>query len=1272
MKHFTRRSFVRTALVLSVWAGAALHGAEPLLDAREIAARLPTVTAAAYPDAQVVLTAGAMRIRYAPDGTYEQWHEDYITILTEEGRRRYQTLSSHYTIPYQRGPQDCRIEAVAIIKPDGRRIELDVAAHSREMADPSSMGQNIYSPNQRIIRMNIPDLEVGDTLHYVMYDRIVHPRTRDLWAGWYVFEHDQPILYKYVEVDAPSDRPLRSMAVKAPVGDTLRYTGTERDGRTLHRWEARDVPQAFPEPGMPPLYTVAQRVLVSTSPDWETVSRWYWNLSAPRLKPTPAIEAEVARLVADRTTRMERIEALFRFVSRHIRYLGVIKESEAPGYEPHDVGTTFAVRHGVCRDKAALLVAMLRVAGFEAYPTLIHNGPRKDAEVPQPFFNHAIVALREEDGRFLLMDPTDENTTTLLPAYLNNQSYLVATPAGETLHTSPIDPATQNMMRIATTGRADAAGRLRARTVLNFEGVNDNAYRSYLSRQRVEDRQLFFLGLLRRTLPGARLLDFRLIPEDLGHVDRTLVVEMEYEADGIRIDGDNQFVLLAPRFGISVGMVNFALGRMGLDRRRYPLLISSASGVKEQIDIDIAPAPEAALSLPVGPDRDTDDYTLRMHSSLTNGNRFRQQTEFRLNKVEYEPDAYRQLRAALRTLEGELRKRPVFAVAAPDSLGDARTLAEHVVYEIESPSRWTETRRIRRKILNYAGKKRYAEIKLDYNAGWEKAEILAARVTLANGEVREISPEEINLMDQAWVGGAARYPAGHTLVASLPGVEPDSVLEYEIRRTRWDRPFFTALETFSGLEPCDFKSVVISAPKELALRLDDRRLAEIGVHRTETVEANGRIVRRWEARDLPRILREDHTPPTWVDQPVLLCSAGDWKTYAATVAAALESAASRQPASAALAQTLVKDLETPAEKVAALRDFVARQVRSAGPNLGAMPLSTLTAADRTLADRYGNSADRAVLLTALLRAVGFAPEWVLAGSYPSVSEFGPVIEGFPQPAWFGAVLLRIPELRDPAAGDVYLNDTDQYAVLGACAHEGRFALSLPQGALSTIQPRHRTRTETEYRIELAADGAARVRRTQLLHGLDHGARRRFYEELTPEKRRREHSEMLAALAQSAVADGDLETDFSAYPGRVVLTARIPDFAVREDRRLYFEMPGSIENLLRLRSETRTRPLYSSRLHVEEWRATAQLPVGFVPAIRPPDYRFRLAGATPVAVQAAATWNPDTRELAATQQAQRAAGVISAQDYDALLKLESELQHTRRRFTLFEAPAGKEN
>ncbi|MBQ9727874.1 MAG: DUF3857 domain-containing protein, partial [Kiritimatiellae bacterium] len=146
------------------------------------------------------------------------------------------------------------------------------------------------------------------------------------------------------------------------------------------------------------------------------------------------------------------VRALFDFVSREVRYMGAMAESEAPGYEPHDVSLTFDNRYGVCRDKAALLVAMLRMAGIDAWPVLINVGPRKDPQVPQPYFNHAIVAADSGDpaGPYLLMDPTSETTRSLLPEYLCEMSYLVARDEGEGIRETPPLPVEQNLLRAET------------------------------------------------------------------------------------------------------------------------------------------------------------------------------------------------------------------------------------------------------------------------------------------------------------------------------------------------------------------------------------------------------------------------------------------------------------------------------------------------------------------------------------------------------------------------------------------------------------------------------------------------------------------------------------------------------------------------------------------------------------------------------------------------------------------------------------------------------
>ena len=96
---------------------------------------------------------------------------------------------------------------------------------------------------------------------------------------------------------------------------------------------------------------------------------------------------------------MDKVKALFYYVSKNIRYMGLTPEKDRPGFEPHDVCLTFDKKYGVCRDKAGLLVEMLRLAGFHAYPVLINIGAKRDMDVPQPDFNHAIVCVEFKKGR---------------------------------------------------------------------------------------------------------------------------------------------------------------------------------------------------------------------------------------------------------------------------------------------------------------------------------------------------------------------------------------------------------------------------------------------------------------------------------------------------------------------------------------------------------------------------------------------------------------------------------------------------------------------------------------------------------------------------------------------------------------------------------------------------------------------------------------------------------------------------------------------------------
>ena len=335
--------------------------------------------------------------------------------------------------------------------------------------------------------------------------------------------------------------------------------------------------------------------------------------SAPRAaQGEPANAGEAGLEPANLRTRAERppraqreavVRALFDFVSREVRYMGAMAESEAPGYEPHDVSLTFDNRYGVCRDKAALLVAMLRMAGIDAWPVLINVGPRKDPQVPQPYFNHAIVAADSGDPAdpYLLMDPTSETTRSLLPEYLCEMSYLVARDEGEGIRETPPLPVEQNLLRAETVYTLHADASADVTTTLSFAGVNDAAYRGYFASIPRDGLRAFFERVL-QGIPGAVLTgwEVRPAPEALRTSAEPLSVRLDYAiAEAARGAEDGRAALLdLPTVPAALAIASRVVGDLGLEKRRFPLVTDYPCGWEETVEIrlpdGVALSPESA------------------------------------------------------------------------------------------------------------------------------------------------------------------------------------------------------------------------------------------------------------------------------------------------------------------------------------------------------------------------------------------------------------------------------------------------------------------------------------------------------------------------------------------------------------------------------------------------------------------------------------------------------------------------------------------------------
>jgi len=988
-----------------------------LVDAAQALAAARTITPAAYPDCDTATVEQHSVRVFRADGTGEAQDESFVKVLTEKGRRANRTVALSFMLPYST-PEVTRLE---IVKPGGEVVPVDIAANAKETIADSQMAMNIYDPNDKELQVNIPQVEIGDVVHSVTRMTTERAYIPGQFAEENVLEGSGLIRHLTYEVFAPADRPLRRIALRDEIPGTVAYSAqTNADGSVTHRWTASNVPRMFEEPAMPPYEMVLQRLYISTLPDWQAVSQWYWNLSQPHLEATtPEMQTTVSNLIAGAQTETDKIKTVFYHVSKKVRYMGLTPEKDRPGFEPHDVRLTFEKEYGVCRDKAALLVAMLREAGVRAYPVLISVGTKRDPEVPDPYFNHAIVGVEMQPGNYVLMDPTDENTRDLLPSHDCDQSYLICRPEGEKLLISPVKPPEQNLMRVRTTGTLSAAGVLTARSELSFEGVNDDAYRNAFVKMKPDDLRRFFERDLKVVLPGAKLQSLKLTPENLLDMATNLHVALEFSAAGLTATGKDKAIVTLPWIGKGVGVMNFILRDAGLEKRKYPMQTGATCGLEEELSLQLDDRFNQVISLPSCSPVEDACLDSREQFSLA-GNRLTATRELQLKVVAFSPSQYATLKQTLKQLDYDARKMPVLAVApqaaakalaAADPAAPAAVQSDAVILEsrkqLDVTDAHTAVYRVKysKRILSYEGKKREAELKLNFNPSCETARLIHAATITRAGERAEISPGEINIMDAGWNASAKRYPGEKILVANLPNVDLGSTIEVEFEITSTNRPYLTGFEAFQLPDALEAKSVRLSAPAAIAIQ--KRLSGPAGSVHEELQTADGRQVFSWTAEKVPAQPAEGQTPPEWTFNPGVSFFVGDANDYYRELQRTLLDRAGKSTHAAAKARQLTAAATNRLEAVRIIRDFIAKSIRLAGPGFTELPLSELSAADTTLADGYGHLADRAILFEAMLTAAGCQPEFVLASDLPSVPSIAGIVKKFPLPQYFQYPLVRV-------------------------------------------------------------------------------------------------------------------------------------------------------------------------------------------------------------------------------------------------------------------------
>ncbi|MCB9535869.1 MAG: DUF3857 domain-containing protein [Myxococcales bacterium] len=408
-----------------------------------------------------------------------------LRLLSDEGARRYGQME----IAYVPGEQQLRIEVARRVRPGAP--DQRPARSDRDLSDPDY--RLYYDLRAEVLTFARP--QPGDVIEvaWTLADADHHAAFPDYFGELAYLQEAIPRARTLIEVAGPAAEGLH-VGVVAPGLDVRRSPG---------RVEAVDVPASPVEPDMPGPSSVRAYVHLSTADGWAEIDRRYRALLDGRDRPTEALAEQARAWAGDATEPAEVVRRLYAAVADRTRYVAL--EFGVRSYKPEHPAVTLARGYGDCKDKATLLVALLRAVGVEAHLTLVRTRNAGDiAPLPASFalFDHAIVYVPALD-RFV--DPTvDRNDPdTLPPSDQGAQALVVGVDTA--LRTLPVQPADTHLLawdlQVAPTETGDLVGTLR----LTTRGQPASVVRRQLEaggtrRERAEQ-------IVARRFPGVSLAD---------------------------------------------------------------------------------------------------------------------------------------------------------------------------------------------------------------------------------------------------------------------------------------------------------------------------------------------------------------------------------------------------------------------------------------------------------------------------------------------------------------------------------------------------------------------------------------------------------------------------------------------------------------------------------------------------------------------------------------------------------------------------------------------
>lgn len=442
-------------------------------------------------------------------------------------------------------PEYERVQLHAIyIHRASERLDRTPNLNVRFLRREQGLEQGVYS-GRVTASILVDDLRVGDTLEisYTTYgENPVFGGQYASLAGW---DLPFPTLQRRVVMNYPIERQIAWRMIGDRPARPIVPNDSVRDGMRRIVFDERLLPATAADTLTYPDFFASRLLQFSEFASWSQVANWASTLFPAKTSIGDASKDLVQKIRALPSDEA-RVTAALEFVQSEIRYFSVsLGESS---HRPASPEIVLQRRYGDCKDKSALLIALLREVGIQSRPALLKIGRRSGLQKTLPsaqFFDHVIVQVMlgnevyfldptrlGQHGRLERMGQIHEGAQILLIAPDTSELSIITTANIREL-------VTEETTERATLSRLGGEGQLEVKRVWN--GAAAERIRVQVERSSREGLARWVKDALERRYPGTTLVGEPAIRND--RVNNVISVIATYKVPNLATDKDGTWVV---------------------------------------------------------------------------------------------------------------------------------------------------------------------------------------------------------------------------------------------------------------------------------------------------------------------------------------------------------------------------------------------------------------------------------------------------------------------------------------------------------------------------------------------------------------------------------------------------------------------------------------------------------------------------------------------------------------------------------------------------------